>query len=386
MNKTETETKICQNCNKKFVIKPEDFEFYQKIKVPVPTFCPDCRMIRRMSFRNERALYKRKCDFSGKDIISIYRKDSPCKVYDHKYWWSDNWDSMDYGKDYDFSKSFFQQYKELRDNFPLQALSNSNAVNSDFCNVNDRSKDCYLISASANNEKVMYSNRIYNCKDSIDLYIVSKSDLCYENISCKENYKVFFSINSLNCLDSSFLYDCRNCANCFACVNLRNKQYCIFNKQFSKEKYQNTLKSFDLGNFQKLIELKEKFRSLCLNAIHKYANLSKTVDVLGDNIDNAKSCYYCFDTTSNVENCKYLNWSGFNLKDSYDGGPGVGVSGELLYETFDTGIKGSRNFATSVVYESHNIQYAFNCYNCSYLFGCIGLRKKTILHFEQTIL
>lgn len=43
---SQTETKICQNCQKEFIIEPEDFEFYQKIKVPCPnefetTYTPD---------------------------------------------------------------------------------------------------------------------------------------------------------------------------------------------------------------------------------------------------------------------------------------------------------------------------------------------------------
>ena len=38
----KVETKICQNCKKDFIIEPEDFNFYEKIKVPLPTFCADC--------------------------------------------------------------------------------------------------------------------------------------------------------------------------------------------------------------------------------------------------------------------------------------------------------------------------------------------------------
>ena len=49
---------------------------------------------------------------------------------------------------------------------------------------------------------------------------------------------------------------------------------------------------------------------------------------------------------------------------------------ELIYETFDTGIGNFRNLFTSVVYSSHNIEYAFNCHGCSDLFGCIGVRSK----------
>ena len=33
------ETKNCQNCKKDFTIESEDFAFYEKIKVPPPTWC-----------------------------------------------------------------------------------------------------------------------------------------------------------------------------------------------------------------------------------------------------------------------------------------------------------------------------------------------------------
>ena len=33
------EQRICQSCKKEFTIEPEDFLFYEKIKVPAPTFC-----------------------------------------------------------------------------------------------------------------------------------------------------------------------------------------------------------------------------------------------------------------------------------------------------------------------------------------------------------
>ena len=32
------ETKNCQNCKQDFTIDPDDFGFYEKIKIPPPTF------------------------------------------------------------------------------------------------------------------------------------------------------------------------------------------------------------------------------------------------------------------------------------------------------------------------------------------------------------
>ena len=81
-------------------------------------------MRRRLIFRNERKLYKRKCDFSGKSIISIYSPESPYKVYDQKIWRGDEWDPMEYKLDYTADKTLIEQFKILHDTIPKQCLTN----------------------------------------------------------------------------------------------------------------------------------------------------------------------------------------------------------------------------------------------------------------------
>jgi len=90
----------------------------EKFQIPTPTLCPEERQRRRLSFRNERKLYKRTCNYSGKEIISIYSPDKPYKVYDQKIRWSDARDPMDYGRDFDFMKSFTEQFHELMREVP----------------------------------------------------------------------------------------------------------------------------------------------------------------------------------------------------------------------------------------------------------------------------
>jgi len=107
------ENRTCQNCKQEFRIEPDDFGFYEKMKVPPPTWCPECRMIRRMAFRNERLLFRRKDDATGKEIFSGFPPQAPIKVYDREYWWSDAWDSMVYGREYNFSRPFFEQFRDL---------------------------------------------------------------------------------------------------------------------------------------------------------------------------------------------------------------------------------------------------------------------------------
>ena len=77
----QNENQTCQNCKKDHTIVLEDFNFYKKLKVPLPTFCPECRMQRRMMFRNERVLYKGICNLCNKNIITIFNQDEGRKVY-----------------------------------------------------------------------------------------------------------------------------------------------------------------------------------------------------------------------------------------------------------------------------------------------------------------
>jgi hypothetical protein len=95
------ETKKCRISGQEFFVTDKDLKFYDKISpvfagqkylIPSPTLCPDERMRRRLSQRNERNFYHRKCDFSGKKFISMYDSSSPYTVYEPKSWYSDEWD------------------------------------------------------------------------------------------------------------------------------------------------------------------------------------------------------------------------------------------------------------------------------------------------------
>ena len=329
-------------------------------------------MMRRMSWRNERNLYKRKDD-SGKEVISIYSADKPLRVYERSYWWSDKWDPMDHGKEYDFSKPFFEQFRELLYSVPAVSIFNSNPVNSDYCNHSGYMKDCYLAFASWECEKVLYSDRALFSKDSLDLYAADKCELCYEAVDSSESYKLFFSQQCISCSESYFLFDCRNCRYCFGCVGLRNKQYYIFNQPYTKEEYEEKLKSLNLGSFDSLSSFYEKFSKIKTSYPIKFARVTNSINSVGDNIQNVKNCFHCFGMKE-AENCKYLA-HGFDIKDSYDGF-GIGLC-ELLYEGIDTGEKGAfKQRFSVVVYASSDTHYCFNCDGSHNLFGCIGLRNK----------
>ncbi|MEK7212136.1 MAG: zinc-ribbon domain containing protein [Patescibacteria group bacterium] len=64
-------TKTCQNCRNEFTLDSEDLNFYKQVKVPPPTWCPECRARRRYAWRNERVMYRRDCDLCGKSTVTI---------------------------------------------------------------------------------------------------------------------------------------------------------------------------------------------------------------------------------------------------------------------------------------------------------------------------
>lgn len=371
------ETKNCQNCKNDFTIEPEDFEFYDKIKVPPPTFCPVCRLQRRLSWRNERGLYKRQNNTPGEnnEIISIYPDSANVTVYTNKYWWSDGWDPKSYGMDYDFTKSFFEQFNELVHRVPLIDLFDQNGINTNYCNTVVNHKNCYMVTAGWDNEDSAYSNRISFCKETFDCYTCHKTEFCYQCVNCKDSYKLFYSELSFNCTDSNFLYDCRNCINCTLCTNQRNKSYCFLNKQYSKEEYQKLINELGLEEKKNVENAKEVFKKLKLNSIHKYAELTNCTNTIGDNLENSKNAKYCFDLAGGVENSKFCNWGTYGLTDSYDTGPGTGGKSELTYEGISIGVGNTNCKFGAILWNSVDTEYAFNSYSLKNCFGCVSLRN-----------
>ncbi|MEK7113532.1 MAG: hypothetical protein AAB873_01760, partial [Patescibacteria group bacterium] len=194
----QSETRNCQNCKKDFTIESDDFGFYEKIKVPPPTFCPDCRSQRRLAWRNTYNLYNRSCDLCGKSTLSIYKPDSDLVVYCVKCFWNDNWDPYKYGQDFDPNKSFFEQYMELNHKVPKIALMNDDGIssmNSPYCHDVAFSKNCYMTFISWKLESVMYSCFLNEGRELCDcLGAYDFNEFMYESILIDKCYKCRYVI------------------------------------------------------------------------------------------------------------------------------------------------------------------------------------------------
>ena len=369
-----SESKKCQNCRKDFVIEPDDFLFYEKMKVPPPTWCPECRFQRRATYRNQMNLYSVKCGLCGKQTISMYAPGNSFPIYCQECWWSDKWDPLSYGKDYDFSKPFFEQYKELRNTTPRLALSNKNPVNSEYCNYAVNNKNCYLCFSIGDSEDCLYCGpNFIKSRHCINSSMLIESEQCYASLDCEKCYSLHYSQNSENCLNSSFLYNCRNCQNCLGCVNLRNKSYCIFNQPYSKEDYEKKVKEYNLGSYKKLMAFQKEFKDFTLSKIHKFMQSLNSTNVSGENIKNSKNCKWCFSSTS-CENCKY-SYTLNRAYDCYDTN-GIYPTAEMSYESFSVVSSSRVKFNVAAISDCLDCEYTDSCTGVEHAFGCISLKKR----------
>ncbi len=376
MQEKIVETKNCKHCNSSFEITDKDLEFYDKVSpkfndrkysIPTPTLCPNCRQQRRLSFRNERNLYKRDCDATWKEIISIYSPDKKIKVYNQEEWWSDSWDAMDYWIDFDFSKNFFEQFLWLSYKVPKISLYGNNNERSNYWNDITNNKDCYLIFGSDYNENCLYG-AFNNSKNSLDFLESSNLENSYECVNCDWGHNLFYSKDSNNCSNSRFLINCNNCEYCFLSSNLQNKKYFILNKQFSKKEYFSEIKKYSLNESKKL------YKKLQKNSFYKNLTISNSEDCFWNYISNSKNCDYCFDTSDAID-CKYIYFWSQKLSDCMDTVM-ASINASKCYEV-QTCLENCHNIIWCNF--CNNISFSYyidSCVNCKNCFWCIWLRNK----------
>jgi hypothetical protein len=376
------QTKLCQNCKTSFTIEPDDSSFYEKIKVPPPTFCPDCRQQRRMTWRNDYNFYPRECGLCHDRVLSIYAPDKPMPVYCPKCWWSDKWDPKEYAEEIDLTKPFFEQFKGLLNRVPALAVLNDNgiaSVNCPYTNYFALGKNCYMVINSWKVEDCMYSVCLVGAKNVVDsAVLLNGGEHLYHAINVDNSYRSRYVFNSAGLMDCAYCYDCRNCSNCFMSIGLRNKQYCFKNEQYSKEEYEKIVADYKLDTWSGSQRAKEEYEKFVLSYPRKYANIVNSVDCTGDYLTNSKNAKHCY-ITVRVENSKYFE-RGDTIRDSYD--CLSGGEQELCYESINPD-NSYMSLFTTYCHKGNNVFYSDSCQSCEYVFGCVGLKNAKYCIFNK---
>ncbi|MEK7616368.1 MAG: hypothetical protein AAB420_04145 [Patescibacteria group bacterium] len=98
-------------------------------------------------------------------------------------------------------------------------------------------KNCYGCFYMIGCENVAYSIGGLTVRDSMDLEGGMDTQFCYESFGGNKNFSLKFCFWNQSSRELEFCENCTNCINCFACEGLKNKSFCIFNKQYTEQEY-----------------------------------------------------------------------------------------------------------------------------------------------------
>lgn len=375
---TSARNRACQNCKHQFTIEPEDFEFYKTIEVPPPTFCPQCRLQRRLAWINTFVLYKRPCDLCGKSAVSVFAPDAPYTVYCPKCWWSDNWDQYQFALQYDPDRSFFEQFNELLHKTPLLGLSidTPTAEDSPFNSNVGNLKNCYLLYQANYNEDCAYGYYLEHNKSLLDSSMCIQSENLYD---CMHAWRCNNCIGCVSYLtetiDSEFLKNCSNCQNCFMSANLKHKKYYFKNKALTREEYLKERSKYDLGSCISYKQAKAEAERIWQRQIPKAEFCDNTVDCLGTHIYNSKNVKDSFQVNSG-EDCRYISMVSDGKNTNLYDVTSWGTSLALSYECSTCGTQSSLlKFCEECGLSDIDLEYCKIVTSSSHCFGCVGLKK-----------
>ena len=373
----------CRSCSAHFSVSDEDLEFYakasleyggSKLQLPPPTHCPRCRLIRRAVWRNEYTYYSRNCPLCSARLISVHDSEHEYPVYCNSCWWDDSRDLREFGQEIDYTRPFFEQFVELQSRVPKPSMANDNHLaseNIEYCQGLAYSKNCYLVTTAWRLEDSLYSANCGESKELVDCrFVGNQSEMAYECTTCQNINLCTFLDQSENCHDCHFGIDLKGCSHCIACFGLRQKRYCIFNEQYSKEEYQRRALKLELHSHTHREMCKKRFEEFISRMPRRGMNLINCESSTGNNLFNTKN-FHGFNVFGG-ENCKFY-YLGTRPEHCYD----ILVGGEhqWCYEGVNPDHSYMTHFTSWCWSDSYTL-YSDNCHSSKHLFGCIGLRRK----------
>jgi hypothetical protein len=361
---------ICQASGQKFIIDERDQKFYNWIRVPFPTLSPLERWRRRVAFRNDKNFFKSTCGLCNKQVISIYSGQRNFPIYCYNCFWSDNWDPLAYGVDFDFTRLFFDQYYELQSKVPRLALFNSKSINSEYTVHSMENKNCYMGGSIGYSEDVLYSNFAISCKNCVDCYDCTRCEQCYWCVGSVDCYNSSYLDSCEDVKDSIYCFDCRSSSNLIACIGLRHREYVVLNQNVSKEQF-TEIEIAIAQNPEYRKKMESHFEELKAKYPKRAAYNINVENSSGNYLNNCKNTLNSFNC-EDTEDCRYIQ-NTHKSKNTYD--TSNNMPSELVYEGM--GIV-DLNFSMFcfLSYYSNNIIYGDNIQNSQYCFGSISLKKQ----------
>ena len=226
-------------------------------------------------------------------------------------------------------------------------------------------KDCYLIYGSVDCVDCYYGSP-FKCKKCCDSLLLRNSELCLQCVDSDRLYNCAYCQNCSNSHDLCFCYAVHNCFDCFACVNLSHKQYCILNKQYSEAEYKKIVAGLNVS------DILPKWEALKKDLPQRFYIGVNNEDVSGNYIFNSKNCHDVYGL-SECRDVKY-SYQLLGVNDCLD--VNNGEYGELNYAVMAFFSNVSRCLFSYFLWDGMDglIYSAFCNKNVRDCFGCVGLK------------
>lgn len=370
---------ICEISGKAFTVSEHEESLRDKFGFgnTLPKLSPKYRFRHLGAFWPHWNFYKRKCDRTGKTMISVFRPDCPYPVWHRDEWFAHANPPM---QEFDFSRPFFDQAWELFQRSPLPHIFQTHNENCEYTDDWYYSKNCYLCHSGQNNEDCCYC---YGCDSIKNVHygiFAFNSELCIDLINSTHAFNSFFLLNCKNVYDSGFLYDCRDCSDCLFSFNLRNKKYCFANQQLTKEEFEKKKAEWDFSSRRVYEHAKNYFAEMMQSmAWHRALQIDHSENSSGNFIHHTKDSENCY-MLSYHENCANVSFSGPQGKSVLDSLGTVGT--ELAFMTSLPVYSYDSRFSFSLS-QCRFVQYSAYLHNCQYCFGCCGLVNKKYCIFNK---
>ncbi len=257
------------------------------------------------------------------------------------------------------AEAFLSEFQRIIRLIPKIPTHNFMTEDCDFGDMLYHSKNMYDSFDCSNCTDSTYLFSSYMCANCMDVSHSVECELCYE---CTDSHKCYNSSFLENCAtlrDSSVCFACTDCHDVFGCVNLKNKSFCIFNRQLSENEYREQIKKYKnlsrasvfayFDEFKKLFPWTQTNEAFNDNTVYgNYMYHNKNSYLMFDSSLNSDT-FYAFDSNKN-DNCADLTQSHGN---------------NLCYECVDC----------VSMYNSDHAIYSGHCTDCSYLFNCSDLKN-----------
>lgn len=264
---------------------------------------------------------------------------------------------------------FYKELKRIITSYPKRPQDTVASENCDYATSVYYCNNVYHGFDVNNSKDSAYIQSSLLCVNCFDVDYTVECELTFESIDAFKCYNCTYLEDCGNMRDADYCSRSSNCHDVFGCVRLKNKSFCIFNRQLSEADYREKVKEYKKWPAEKVwaevVKIQDRFP---VTQTHEDFNQNTP---FGNYIYYNKDCYMCFDATNN-ESCAYI-YEGHKNKMCYD----ISLSGEsqLSYEFIDSALLFNCNYAMWSK-SCQDSWYMMSCFDVKDSIGCFGLNHR----------